>query len=99
MEKLELKLHHLWYSWYYKKVPVFFRKWTFRKSVDLLRQNYEHSQFENDQKDKLIHEAIKSEQKLRDELASIKIKLVAGNDAVKWSNEKFGTNFNDASDN
>ena len=37
-----LKLNHVLFWWYYKRVPEFFRQWTILKSIEVLVSNYNH---------------------------------------------------------
>jgi hypothetical protein len=43
-----VKINHIVFWWYYKRVPVFFRQWTLLRSISLLSSNYSHlsKQFE-----------------------------------------------------
>ena len=41
-----LKLNHIIFWWYYKRVPEHFRQWTLLKSIEILVSNYNHAQWE-----------------------------------------------------
>jgi len=41
-----LKLNHVLFWWYYKRVPEHFRQWTILKSIEILISNYKHAQWE-----------------------------------------------------
>lgn len=97
--KAILKINHLLFWWYYKRVPRFFRQWPMLKSISLLRQNYEQQLFINKGKDEIIANSIIVEDKLRKELAGLKMKIVLDSDTIDHINKTFGTDFGKNSDN
>jgi len=97
--KILLKANHLMFPWYYKKISDHYKKYTFKRSVDLLRQNYEHSLFELKGKDDVIGTSINEIERYRNELQSIKMQLISGNETIGFINKKFGTDFAKSNDN
>ena len=61
MKNFILKVNHILFFWYYKRVPSFFNQWTILKSLSLLTQNYRHKDFMIKQKDEVIYKAIQKE--------------------------------------
>ena len=62
-----LKLNHIVFWWYYKRVPNFFYQWTILKSVRLLKDNYEHALFREKGLNEVISGAIKREREMQSE--------------------------------
>ena len=94
-----LKIHHWLFSWYYEKVSDHFKQWTFKKSVDLLRQHYVHEQFLTKSKQDLIDSIMVENEKLRKENLNMKMQLTANDNQIDFSNNKFGTDFRKSTDN
>lgn len=91
MKTILLKLNYLLFPWYYNRVSEHFKQWTFIRSVDLLRQNYEHDKIliENSYKNNkaLIEECYR----LRKENASLRMNQVATPDQISNLNRMFGS--------
>jgi hypothetical protein len=64
-EGLVLRINHLIFWWYYRKVDNHFKQYTFFKSVSLLRQHWEHDQFVIKGQNELIRKAINENSNLR----------------------------------
>jgi len=92
-------LNKILFHWYYSSVPEHFKKWGFIKSVNLLIQNYKHSQFQLKSKNEVIKKAIDTEDKLRKELTDLKIQLVGNSKLIDGINKSFGTKFTKPEDN
>ena len=87
-----LKLNHIIFWWYYKRVPEFFHKWTILKSISLLRQNYEHAEFRHDGLDEVLKNASKREIEMRSKISNLELKLMGiTQDKIDPINEMFGT--------
>jgi hypothetical protein len=92
-ERFFLKINHIIFWWYYKRVPEFFRQWTILKSINLFRQNYEHQEFMLNGKDEVISSAIKTERRLQEEITNLKLKLMGvSQEKLDHINDVFGTN-------
>lgn len=93
MENILLKINKFLFSWYYKRVPDHFRKWTFIKSVKILIQNYEHSEFRNKGLNEVLCNASKREREMTTKISSLELKLrgVSQKD-LDSINKIFGTN-------
>lgn len=91
--KLILKVNHLLFWWYYKRVPVFFHKWTILKSIRLLVSNYEHEQFRYKGLNKVLSGAIKREKEMISEISNLKLRLMnVPHQKIDQMNKIFGTN-------
>lgn len=91
MEKLILKLNHIIFWWYYKRVSEFFKDWTVLKSVRLLKDNYEHALFREEGLNKVISGAIKREEEMRREISNLKLRAMGvSQDKLNTINEMFG---------
>ena len=99
MKKLKLKINHILFHWYYNRCGDHFRQYTFFKSVKLLIDNYKHNflLIENEQTHN--QNLTKDNDRLRSELNSLKMKMVANDKQIDFMNEKFGTNYSNKSDN
>lgn len=93
MSKFLLKVNRIVFWWYYKRVPEFFHQWTILKSIRLLKDNYEHSQFVIDGNNKVIANAIKIEKRMQSEISTLKLKMAGiSQDKIDPFNKAFGTN-------
>lgn len=87
-----LKLNHLVFWWYYKRVPNFFHQWTILKSIRLLKDNYEHSQFIIKGNEKVISNASKRERQMRTKISNLELRLMGiTQDQIDPLNKMFGT--------
>ena len=87
-----LELNHIVFWWYYKRVPVFFHKWTILKSITLLKQNYEHAEFRYDGLNEVLKNASKHEIEMRSKISNLELKLMGiTQDKIDPINEMFGT--------
>lgn len=92
-DKLILKLNHLVFWWYYKRVPKFFRKWTILKSIKILVDNYEHAEYRYEGLEKVVRNSSEREMKMRSEISSLKLKLMGvSQDVIDPLNKMFGAN-------
>lgn len=90
--KIILKLNHLVFWWYYKRVPVFFHKWTILKSIRLLKQNYEHAEFRYNGLWEASLKASQREVEMRSEISSLKLELKGvTQEQIDPMNKIFGT--------
>jgi len=93
MEKIILKINHILFWWYYKRVPKFFHKWTLLKSITLLKQNYEHSEFRCNGLEEVIRNASKREREMTTEISNLKLNLMGvSQETIDKFNKAFGTN-------
>lgn len=98
-EKVLLKLNHILFWWYYKRVPKFFHQWRLLKSIDLLKQNYEHQELVINSNEKVISGAIKEERKMKDKITELELKLMGVSQKTLDSfNKMFGTDLKGKSD-
>ena len=87
-----LKLNHLVFWWYYKRVPNFFHQWTILKSIRLLKDNYEHSQLIIKGNEEVISNAIKRERQMRTKISNLELRLMGiTQDQIDPLNKMFGT--------
>lgn len=98
-EGLVLKINHLIFWWYYRKVDNHFKQYTFFKSVSLLRQHWEHDQFVIKGQNELIRNAIQEESRLNKENSQLRIQQIATDGQIRWANKNFGTNWTPQTDN
>lgn len=88
-----LKINHILFWWYYKRVPKFFHQWSMLKSIRILKQNYESALFREKGLNEVISSAIKIEDEMREEISSLKLKLMGISQSdVDSINAIFGTN-------
>ena len=88
-----LKINHILFWWYYKRVPKFFHQWPMLKSIRILKQNYESALFREKGLNEVISSAIKIEDEMREEISSLKLKLMGISQSdVDSINAIFGTN-------
>lgn len=88
-----LKVNHILFWWYYKRVPKFFHKWTILKSISLLKQNYEHAEFRYEGLNEVVRNASKREREMTTEISNLRLKLMdVSQDVIDPLNEIFGTN-------
>jgi len=93
MKKLILKLNHIVFWWYYKRVPKFFHKWTVLKSISLLKQNYEHAEFRYEGLEEVVRNASKREREMQTEISNLRLKLMGvSQEIIEPLNNMFGTN-------
>lgn len=91
-EKIILKLNHIIFWWYYKRVPVFFRKWTILKSIKILVSNYEHAEYRYEGLEEVVRSASKRETEMRSEISNLKLKLMGvSQEMIDPLNKMFGT--------
>ena len=87
-----LKLNHLVFWWYYNRVPKFFHQWTILKSIRLLKDNYEHSQFIIKGNEEVISNASKRERQMRTKISNLELRLMGiTQDQIDPLNKMFGT--------
>lgn len=92
MKKAILKMNHIVFWWYYKRVPEFFHEWTILKSISLLRQNYVHQELIIKGKEKVISGAIKRESEMRSKIAELELRAMGvTQDKIDPINNMFGT--------
>ncbi len=92
MKEIKLRINQFVFGWYYKKVPVFFRKWNFVKSVKLLIDNYEHSEFRINGLEEVIRNASNREREMRTEISNFQLRLKGiPQDKIDQVNKIFGT--------
>jgi len=92
MDKYYLKLNQFLFSFYYKRVPVFFIKWTFVKSIKLLIDNYEHSEFRINGLEQVIKNASTREKEMQTEISNLRLKLKGmPQEQIDKVNKIFGT--------
>lgn len=94
-----LHIHKLIFSWYYKRVPEHFQKWTFIKSVKLLIQNYEHNMLLYDNMKSAAQGAGKDAREARNELYNFRMQVMAGDAQINSLNSMFGTDINKPTEN
>lgn len=99
MKGLKLKLNHIFFWWYYKRVPEFFHQWPLLKSITMLKQNYEHQEVIIEGNNKVISSAIKHEEKLERELSAMRIQLIGRPDIAHKLNDMFKTDLPDGNEN
>lgn len=88
-----LKVNHILFWWYYKRVPKFFHKWTILKSISLLKQNYEHAEFRYEGLNEVVRNASKREREMQTEISNLRLKLMGvSQDKIDQVNQIFGTN-------
>jgi len=93
MKEIILKINHIIFWWYYKRVPTFFNQWTILKSISLLRQNYEHKDFIIKGNDEVISNAIKREREMTLTMSNLQLKLKGvPQDELDKVNKIFGIN-------
>lgn len=102
--RVRLKLNHWYYAWYYDYAPVFFHKWTYRTSVKLLIENYNHDKLLTKNDKEHLKDLIKVNNELRKELSDIRIKQVASNiptgeKIIDWANKNLGSNIHKDNEN
>lgn len=91
--KILLIFNHIVFWWYYKRVPDFFHQWTILKSIRLLKQNYEHSEFRCKGLNEVSLNASKREIEMRTKISSLELKLMGiTQDKIDPLNKMFGTN-------
>lgn len=92
MSSAVLKLNHLIFWWYYKRVPEFYHKWTILKSISLFKQNYEHAEFRYDGLNEVLKNASKREIEMRTKISNMELRLMGvTQDKIEGINEMFGT--------
>ena len=93
MRNIALKINHILFRWYYKRVPEFYHQWTIFSSAKILIQNYNHDQFVKDGNNKVIKRAIEIENELRTEISNLKMRLLGiSQKDIDPINKMFGTN-------
>lgn len=93
MVKYKVILSRIFFWWYYKRVPEFFRNYEILKSLTLLVGNYKHQQMINDGKDEVISNAIKREHLLQVEITNLTLKFHGiSQDKIDPINKMMGTN-------
>lgn len=87
-----LRVNHIVFWWYYKRVPKFFHQWTILKSISLLKQNYEHAEFRYDGLNEVLKNASKREIEMRSTISNLELKLRGiTQDQIDPINKIFGT--------
>lgn len=97
--KALLKINHILFWWYYRKVSDHFKGYTFFESIRILRQNYEHGSFIINGQDKLIITYRDELEKLRKENSQLKISQIATDGQIRWANKAFGTDWTPPTEN
>lgn len=93
MKTIILKLNHLVFWWYYKRVPVFFHDWTIFESIRILSSNYLHNMTMIEGLDKVTSNASKREQEMIAEIFNLRIRLLGiPQEDIKQVNKLFGIN-------
>lgn len=91
--KLILKLNHVLFWWYYKRVPEFFHQWPMLKSISLLKQNYESALFREKGLNEVISGAIKREREMQSKISNLELRAMGiSQDVIDPINKIFGTN-------
>lgn len=87
-----LKLNHIVFWWYYKRVPNFFHQWTILKSIRLLKDNYKHALYREKGLNEVISGAIKREREMQSEISNMKLTMMGiTQDKIDLINKMFGT--------
>ena len=90
--KLILRLNHIVFWWYYKRVPDFFHKWPILKSISLLKENYEHALLHEKSLNEVINVAIKREAEMKSVISTLQLKVMGiTQDKIDPLNKMFGT--------
>lgn len=93
IQNILLKLNHIVFWWYYKRVPKFFHQWTILKSIRLLKENYEHALFHIKGLNEVINGSIKRESEMKNEISNMKLTIMGiTQDKIDPINKIFGTN-------
>ncbi len=90
-----VKINHIIFWWYYKRVPVFFRQWTLLKSISLLSQNYTHQSAQFKTSEMFCGELIRRNTMLVDQIQMEKLKAMNVDSALR----AFGVNIPSDADN
>lgn len=91
-QSILLRLNHIIFWWYYKRVPIFFQKWTILKSIRLLKDNYEHALFREKGLNEVLVNASKREYEMRSHISNLELKLRGiTQDQIDPINKIFGT--------
>ena len=99
IKEIVLRINHFAFSWYYRSCGNHFKQWTFRRSVKILSQNYNHQQHLLKDSENQKRELIKANDRLRKELFNIKINQCANMQEVGTVVKIFKGNINSVSDN
>ena len=87
-----LKLNHIVFWWYYKRVPSFFHKWTILKSIELLKGNYESAQFRFEGINEVCKNASEREIEMRSKILNLELRLMGvTQDKIEPINKMLGT--------
>jgi len=98
-KKIKLRLNHIVFWWYYKRVPKFFHQWPLLKSIEYLKQNYEHQEFVIKGNEAVISNAIKEEQRMKKEIINLRLQMTATDEQIDWANRVFGLDLRKKSEN
>lgn len=98
-KKTILKINFILFNFYYSKVDTHFHQWTFFKSVDLLRQNYEHDKILIENANQGFKNALHELDACRKELSNIRMQQIAKPGQINTVNKMFGTDFTDSKNN
>ncbi|WP_027380824.1 hypothetical protein [Chryseobacterium daeguense] len=91
MDKIIIKINHVVFWWYYKRVPKFFHKWTILKSIKILVDNYEHAEYRYEGLEKVLKNASNREREMQSEITNLKLKLMGvSQEAIDPLNKMFG---------
>lgn len=93
MAKLILNLNHVLFWWYYNRVGKHFHQWTFFKSVNLLIQNYEHTELLLKNECENYRAAMKESDALRKENSQLRIQQIATDGQIRWAKKSFGVDW------
>jgi len=99
MKELILKLNHFIFKSYYSRIDQHFRQYTFFKSVDILRQNYQHDKILIRNAENNFRSALKELDSIRAELSNMRMQQIANPGTISQLNKMFGTDFTDSKDN
>ena len=93
MHSAWVKLNHIIFWWYYKRVPVFFHQWNILRSITLLKQNYEHAVSSYGSLNEVLINASKREIEMREKISNLELKLKGvPQEKIDPINTMFGTN-------
>lgn len=87
------------FKWYYKRVPLHFHSWPFFKSVNLLIQNYVHSNSQYNSNEKHLGELIRENTRLHNKINKMELQQMMTDGQIDFVNKNFGLDINKPSDN
>lgn len=91
-KKIKLKLNHIFFWWYYNRVPVFFHQWPLLQSISILKQNYKSAEYRYKGLNEVVKNASKREVEMRTKISNLELKLMGiTQDKINTLNKIFGT--------